>query len=99
MDKENNLLRIKDLLKERNITAKKLSEDIGISENSLSLAINGKTQPRFELLIQIAARLDVQVWQLFADSGNALNGFIEYQGTIHRIQTRKDLEEFLKKMD
>ena len=93
-----NLLRIKELLKERNITAKKLSDEIGISENSLSLALNGKTQPRFELLTKIADRLDVEVWQLFRGSEKAVSGFVEYRGTLHRIQTKKDLEELLKKM-
>ena len=99
MEKENNLVRIKELLKERNLTAKKLSEDIGVSENSLSLAINGKTQPRFELFVLIADRLKVEVWQLFKGAGSALNGYVEYQGTIHRIQTKKDLEELLEMID
>jgi len=95
MDKEKNLLRIKELLKERNITAKTLSGEIGISENSLSLAITGKTQPRFELLQQIADRLDVEVWQLFKGSDKAVKGCIEYQGTLYHIQTKQGLEELL----
>lgn len=93
-----NILRIKDLLKEKNITAKSLAEDIGISENSLSLAINGKTQPRFELLQKIAERLDVELWQLFTGSEDSITGILEYKGTIHRIQTKKDLEKLLKKI-
>ena len=96
MESENNFLRIKELLKAQNITSKQLSEDIGVSENSLSLAINGKTQPRFELLIKIADRLNVEVWQLFKVSGSALNGFIEYQGKIYRIQTKQDMGELMK---
>jgi len=62
MTTEINILRIKEILKERNITSKALAREMGVSENSLSLAINGKTQPRFELLIGIARYLKVEVW-------------------------------------
>ncbi len=89
-------LRIKELLKDRNHTAKELARDLGIAENSLSRIITEKQQPRFELLQQIADRLDVEVWQLFKGSDKAVKGCIEYQGTIHRIQTKKDLEKLLK---
>jgi len=98
MTTEINILRIKEILKERNITSKALAREMGVSENSLSLAINGKTQPRFELLIGIARYLKVEVWQLFRGSENALNGFVEYQGTLYRIRTRGDLEELMKKL-
>jgi hypothetical protein len=29
----------------------------------------------------------------------AVSGFVEYQGTLHRIQTKKDLEKLLKKIE
>ena len=98
-----NHLRIKELLKERGISSKDLAGELGITENGLSLVINGKRQPRFELLEKLAQRFDVKLWQLFAGSDlinqeviNGLNGFVEYQGTIHRIQSREDLEKLLK---
>lgn len=91
-------LRIKDLLKERGLASKELAEYLGIAENSLSRIITEKQQPRFEILENIAERLDVEVWQLFKGSDKAVNGFIEYQGNLYRIQTKKDLEELLKKM-
>lgn len=91
-------LRIKELLKERGLTSKELASEFGITENGLSLVINGKRQPRFELMEKLAARLDVEVWQLFKGSGSALNGFVEYQGTIYRIQTKKDLEDLIRKI-
>ncbi|MCK5136974.1 MAG: helix-turn-helix transcriptional regulator [Bacteroidales bacterium] len=92
-------LRIKELLKERGLTAKELSEYLDIAENSLSRIITEKQQPRFELLEHIADQLGVEVWQLFRGSDKAVSGYVEYQGTLHRIQTKKDLEELLKKME
>ena len=92
-------LRIKELLKDRNLTAKELARDLGIAENSLSRIITEKQQPRFDLLRKIADRLNVEVWQLFKGSDKAVSGFVEYQGSLHRIRTRQDLEELLSKMD
>ena len=94
----NNFLRAKELIQERGMTSKEVAIGVGISENSLSLALNGKTQPRFELLQKIADFLGVEVWQLFRGSENAINGMVEYQGKIYQIQTRKDLEELLQKI-
>ena len=81
------------------ITAKELAEYLGIAENSLSRIIFEKQQPRFVLLENIANRLGVEVWQLFRGSDKAVNGFIEYQGTFHRIQIKKGLGELLEKME
>ena len=93
-----NYLRIKELLKERGLASKDLAQYLDITENSISMIINGKRQPRFEVLENIAERLGVEVWQLFKGSDKAVNGFIEYQGTLHRIQTRRDLEQLLRKI-
>jgi len=59
------ILRLKDILKEKNVTGKELSSQVNITENALSMIINGKRQPRFELLIEIAKYLDVDVRELF----------------------------------
>ncbi len=92
-------LRIKELLKERGITSKEMAEYLDIAEPSLSRITTEKQQPRFELLQQIADRLGVEVWQLFRGSENALEGYVKFKGTLHRIQTKKDLEELLKVME
>ena len=91
-----NYLRIKELLKEKGYTAKDLAQEFEITENGLSLIINGKRQPRFELLEKLAEKLEVEVWQLFSGSGNALNGFVEYRSEIYRIQTQADMERLLE---
>lgn len=97
-----NHLRIKELLKEKGLTSKELATEFEITENGLSLVINGKRQPRFELLEKLATRLNVELWQLFAGTGSitngtgsGLNGFVEFNGTIHRIQSSQDLETLL----
>ncbi len=59
------ILRIKEILKEKKITGKELVERIGITETSLSRIIKGDQQPRFDLLLQIAETLDVDIRDLF----------------------------------
>lgn len=59
------ILRLKELFKEKKISSKDLSLKLGITENALSMIVNGKRQPRFELLLQIAQMIDVDVRDLF----------------------------------
>lgn len=65
------ILRIKEVLKEKGVTSKDLALSVGITENALSMISNGKRQPRFELLIQIASALDVDVKDLFVSTKEA----------------------------
>ncbi len=95
-----NILRIKELLKDKGITGKTLAENIGITENALSMIINGKRQPRFELLYDIASYLDVDIRDLFKRTKDVvpLNGFIEYKGNVRRIRTAQDISELLDQL-
>lgn len=56
-------MRIKELLKEKNITAKELAKILNLSEGALSQSINGN--PTLERLEQIASALGVTVPELF----------------------------------
>lgn len=58
-------LRLKELLKEKNISGKDLAAELNVSENTISFISTGKTQPRFELLSQIAKVLDVDIKDMF----------------------------------
>lgn len=58
-------LRLKELLKEKGITGKELAEKVDVTENAISMIINNKRQPRFDLLSQIAEVLDVDIRELF----------------------------------
>lgn len=60
-----NILRLKEVLKEKGITGKDLAERIGLTETSLSRIIKGDQQPRFDMLLQVAEILDVDVKDLF----------------------------------
>ena len=96
------ILRIKELLDEQSINARDLAKAVGVSPVSIYNIVNGESFPRPELLKQIAEVLDVDIRQLFHSTkpvGGAegvLNGFIEFQGKVHRINSIKDLEELNK---
>lgn len=59
------ILRLKELLKEKEITGKELAEKIGISETGMSNIVKGQSLPRQEVLLQIAELLDVDIRDLF----------------------------------
>ena len=59
-------LRIKEILKEQNVTAKELSERVLISRENITNIINEKSKPAFDTLVKIADALDAPMWQLFA---------------------------------
>ena len=64
------ILRLKELLKEKGVTGKELAEKVDITENAISMIINNKRQPRFELLLEIAETLDVDIRDLFNSTKN-----------------------------
>ena len=58
-------MRVKEILKERGITAKELAAKIGMTETGLSIAISEKGNPPLRRLQDIASALDVSVAELF----------------------------------
>lgn len=56
-------LRIKEILKERNMKIAELAEAVGVSQGAMSLAINGN--PTLSTLKKIADALNVQIVDLF----------------------------------
>ncbi|WP_229731771.1 helix-turn-helix domain-containing protein [Chishuiella changwenlii] len=56
---------MKEVLKEKGLTGKELAEKVNVTENTISFMSTGRTQPRFDLLIQIAEVLDVDIKDLF----------------------------------
>lgn len=71
------ILRLKEILKGKSITSKSLAESVEVSETAISMIIQGKRQPRFELLLKIAAFLDVDIRELF-HSTKKMNSEIIY---------------------
>lgn len=59
------LLRLRELLKERGITGKEFAENMGFSTNTASNLINGKSFPAGKDLKAIADYLEVDIKELF----------------------------------
>jgi len=69
-----------------------------LSRNSISNILNGNNSPKIETLQLIAKALKVDISEIFKQSQpdqSGLNGFIEYDGTIHRIRSKEDMEKIL----
>lgn len=62
----NHSMRVKEILKEKGITAKELANRLSLSEGALSQSLNGN--PTLERLRQIADALEVPITELFAAS-------------------------------
>lgn len=58
-------MRIKELLREKGITAKELASIIGMTETGLSIAMGENGNPPLKRLEQIASALGVPVIELF----------------------------------
>jgi len=62
------ILRLKEVLKEKKVTGKQLANMVGVSQPAISEFVNNKSQPRPELLLKIAAALDVDLRELFVST-------------------------------
>lgn len=58
-------LRIKDVLKEKKVTALSLAEKIGIAQPSMSNIVNNKVTPSLDTVEKIADALGVPITELF----------------------------------
>lgn len=90
-------LRIKEIMQEKGITQKKLAEDIGVAEISLSRSLRGN--PTLDTLERIATALNVPITELFSTGKQDLYGHVEYKGVVYTIKSRFDLENLLKKVE
>lgn len=64
----NNILRLKEVLKEKGITLKDLAAMLGITNVALSRIVNGN--PTIETLRKIATALNVDIRDLFNSTAN-----------------------------
>jgi len=92
--------RIKEILKDRGMTMQQLSEELGIHRTNLSTSLSGN--PTLSRLEDIAIILDVKLTDLFKEDEGVkekkLNGFVEFDGEIFRINAVEDLVELLNKV-
>ena len=91
-------LRVKEILKERGIKMKELAQQIGITPESLTRAL--QRNPQYSTLKAIADNLGVSMRDLFRGEDSKeekeMRGCIFYDNEMFTFNTRQDLEEFLK---
>ena len=90
-----NELRIKELLKERNITMTTLANALGVNRVNVYHIIE---KPTYERLLQISEVLNVPVRDLYSSTTkNNVDGYLEYNGTIYKITSMRDIIHFVEK--
>ena len=61
------MLRIKQIRKQKKITAKEIADYVNVAESTMSLYENGKREPDYTTLLKIAEFLDVSIDMLFGN--------------------------------
>ncbi|WP_404812060.1 helix-turn-helix domain-containing protein [Capnocytophaga canimorsus] len=87
------MFRIKDILKEKNMTMAELSEKLGI--HRVTLSQNLSRNPTIDTLHKIANALDVPLASIFVEDYKQINGFIEYKGIVYKIKSFNDLRNIM----
>lgn len=93
-------LRVKEILKEKNIKAKTLAEALNITEVGLSKAINENGNPPLKRVQEIADFLNVEIWELFTEVRDKTDfiALVKEGSTFYSATTLKELEEIVEKM-
>lgn len=63
-----NILRLKEVLKEKGMSGKELSGRVGVTPASISNIVQGNSFPKPDLLLKIAEVLDVDIRDLFTST-------------------------------
>jgi len=86
---------VKRIMKQKGVTFEQLAAKMGQTKGTLSASIGKDGNPTLKKLETIAQHLDCSVGDFFNDE-QAINGFIEYGGTIYRIRSVEDLKHLLE---
>ncbi len=75
-----------------------------LSRNSIGNILNERNSPKMETIQIIANALEVDVYEIFKGTkvnnkphSNDLNGFVDYNGTIYRINSKEEFKELYAK--
>ena len=88
-------LRIKEVLKEKGLTAVWLATQIGITQPNISNIVSGKSKPSLETLEKIANALGVDIIELFSEK-EPIFGVVIFNGKTYRIDSFSTLNAFFK---
>lgn len=96
--------RIKEVLKEKNISVAEFADMVGVSRQAISKQLAGKLL--LETLEKFASVLNVPIWELLAsrEEINALcskedsevNGYVKIKGNLYEVHSFEDLEKLLE---
>lgn len=91
------VLRLKEILEDRHLTASRLADSIGVTPNTISRIVQGRTTSTVRVLLKIANFLDIDIRELFHPNKKTgeINGLFYYKGRTFTIDSKKDLENLL----
>ncbi|WP_130892519.1 helix-turn-helix domain-containing protein [Paraprevotella xylaniphila] len=92
-------MRVKEVLKQKGMTAKELAAKIGISEGALSQSIKEGANPNLQTLTKIATALNVPITELFsAGTNEELTALIQHKEDYYKATTIAELEKIVSKI-
>ncbi len=89
------ILRLKEILKQKNITGKQLAEKIGISITGMSNIVKGQSLPRQEVLLEIAKVLDIDIKDLFNSTKDTENIYLIVKDELHKFSSVEELKNYV----
>lgn len=96
--------RIKEVLKEKNISVTEFADMVGVSRQAISKQLAGKLL--LETLEKFASVLNVPAWELLASreeinassskKDTEVNGYVKVKGNLYEVHSFDDIEQLLK---
>ncbi len=87
------VFRLREILKDKNMTIGQLSEISGISQSNLSNYMSGKISPTLDTLNKLASALDIELVDLFRKKEDIVL-MVRYNDELMEIN-KKDLIDFI----
>lgn len=88
------VLRLKEVLKQKGVTGKELATKTGVSQPAISDITNGKSFPRPELLLKIATALDVDLKELFISTKKGQKIQVIISNELRVFNSVEEFKEF-----
>lgn len=85
--------KVTELMKQRNITQKQLSQLSGITESSISRYLHSEQRPRMDIVVNVAKALHVETEYLLDDSERGESAYSSIATAIARKGSELTAEE------